>query len=32
MAQDPSDLPDMAKAIGRKRPTGLGPRAECAAG
>lgn len=24
MAQDPSDLPDMAKAIGRKRPTGLG--------
>ncbi|WP_017671623.1 ParB/RepB/Spo0J family partition protein [Blastomonas sp. AAP53] len=24
MAQDPSDLTDMAKAIGRKRPTGLG--------
>ena len=24
MAQDPSELPDMAKAIGRKRPTGLG--------
>ena len=24
MAQDPSDLPDMAKVIGRKRPTGLG--------
>lgn len=24
MAQNPSDLPDIAKALGRKRPTGLG--------